>query len=226
MSNEIGTDTETRYQLMSYGIPVDQLPITSSGKVKAGNLNQWLNARTRIEKHRIENGAIVLGDISTDIIECPSLNDVAIRPGKSYLCHPGNVRFKELLDKYVDEHAAANRKGKDIISWGIIEEIERGNGRFLEWNNAGGFWVENNDRNSIRTRIPIYFRDHKRNTRAKRKQRQNTLRVSIAPFQPNGINGSTSPSQSRDKKRKLIGSENVECNFKCCLSTSFGERLK
>ena len=176
-----------------------------------------------IEHQRIEHGAIIPGDISTNIIECPSLNDVAIRPGKSYLCHRGNVKFKGLLDKHMDEHAAANRKGKDIISWGIIDEIERGNGRFLEWDNNGGFWVENKDRNSIRARIPIYFRDHKRNTKGKRKQRHEIPAVRKAPLKPNDIYGNTSLMQLYDKRRKLIGDENAECNFKCCISSIFDE---
>ena len=181
--NEIGADTENRYQLMGFGIPVDQLPITSSGKFKPGNILQWLNVRTIIENTRIQNDTININDVSTSIIECPKFNDVAIRPGKSYLCHPENVMFKELLDRDMDEHAAANRKGKDAISWGIIEEIERLNGRFLEWDNTGGFWIENKDRNSIRTRILIYFRDQKRNTKGKRKQRRNPLKNTPSPVE-------------------------------------------
>lgn len=197
--NEIGGDTEVQYQLMGFGIPVDQLPITSSGKVKHGTMNQWINVRTEIETQRMQKNAIVMGDISTNIIECPSLNDVAIRPGKSYLCHPGNVRFKELLDKNMEKHAAANRRGKDIVSWGIIEEIERGSGRFLEWDNISGYWIENKDRNIIRSKIPIYFRDHKRNTRGKRKQRQHALKRNIELYDSTG---GTNCLQLHDKKMK------------------------
>ena len=109
----------------------------------------------------MEDGVITIDkDSSTFIIECPSFNDVAFRPGKSYLCHQGNVKFNELLEKYVDQHAVANRKGKDEISWGVIEEVERWNGRFLEWDNNGSFLVENKDRDNIRSKIPLYFRDH------------------------------------------------------------------
>ena len=215
-----GTITETRYLLMGYGIPVDQLPMTSSGRTKVGSLPQWLNVRTIIEKQRFESGAIFAEDISSNIIECPRLNDVAIRPGKAYLCHPGNVRFKELLDKYMDEHAAANRRGKDIISWAIIEEIERSNGRFLEWDNKSAMWIQNKDRNIIRARIPIYFRDHKRNVRAKR-QRQNQRNVAVDSNDcPDGPIGSMDPLESYEKKRKIMDEDNT---FKCCLNASFFE---
>jgi len=220
-----GADTEIRYQLMSYGIPVDQLPITSSGKVKSGGFHQWLNVRARIESERMESGAIVMGDINTNIIECPSFNDVAIRPGKSYLCHPGNVRFKELLDRHMNDHAAANRKEKDIISWGIIEEIERGNGRFLEWDNNDGFWTENKDRNSIRTKIPVYFRDHKRNTnRGKRKQDERILQTAITPTKAYKSTDNTDGTRllhSFEKKRKIMGDDGTECSFGSCLNALF-----
>eukprot|EP00533_Pseudo-nitzschia_delicatissima_P002068 CAMPEP_0116086738 /NCGR_PEP_ID=MMETSP0327-20121206/5009_1 /TAXON_ID=44447 /ORGANISM="Pseudo-nitzschia delicatissima, Strain B596" /LENGTH=487 /DNA_ID=CAMNT_0003577797 /DNA_START=127 /DNA_END=1586 /DNA_ORIENTATION=- len=206
-----GTQTETRYQLMSYGIPVEQLPITNSGKVKSGSLQQWLNARTIIEKQRLESGAVLIEVAITNIVECPRLNDVAIRPGKSYLCHPGNVSFKELLEKYVDDHFAANRKGKDIISWTIIEEIESSHGRFLEWDNKAGLWIENVDRNSIRARIPIYFRDHKRNTRGKRKQRKKS--PAIAPCRPIDKTRSSYIPNAFDKRRKITGDEFSECDL-------------
>jgi len=209
-----GAEIETRYQLMGYGIPVDQIPITTSGKIKSG-VQQWINTRTLIENQKTEDGAIVLEDIKTNIIECPNFNDVAIRPGKSYLCHPGNVKFKELLAKRMDDHASANRKGKDIISWGIIEEIECMNGRFLEWDNIGGYWVENKDRNSIRAKIPVYFRDHKRNTKAKRKQlRQKTVsNITLLPSFDN--DGSIDPLKSYVKKRKVMMNEGAECKTRC-----------
>eukprot|EP00532_Pseudo-nitzschia_australis_P007373 CAMPEP_0168177332 /NCGR_PEP_ID=MMETSP0139_2-20121125/8383_1 /TAXON_ID=44445 /ORGANISM="Pseudo-nitzschia australis, Strain 10249 10 AB" /LENGTH=480 /DNA_ID=CAMNT_0008096347 /DNA_START=194 /DNA_END=1636 /DNA_ORIENTATION=- len=204
-----GTEMENRYRLLGYGIPEDQLPITSSGKVKSGNIHHWINLRATIERHRMNDGAITIGQKDTYIIECPSFNDVAVRPGKSYLCHPGNVRFKELLDKYMDEHTAANRREKDRISWGIIKEIERWNGRFLEWDNICCFWVENKDRNNIRTKIPVYFRDHKRNTRVKRKQEElliNSRSVSLAL---------STPMKCHEKKRKRMVDKNFDLNCEC-----------
>lgn len=204
---------------MGYGIPVEQLPITNSGKVKAGSLQQWLNARTIIERQRVESGGVLIEDAVTNIIECPRLNDVAIRPGKSYLCHPGNVRFKELLDKYMDDHSAANRKGKDIISWAIIEEIESSNGRFLEWDNKAGLWIKNVDRNNIRSKMPIYFRDHKRNTRGKRKQPRKPL--TVAPIRPIDNIGNSYVPNAFDKRRKITGDEFSECDLQRCLASIF-----
>jgi hypothetical protein len=122
----------------------------------------------------------------------------------------------------MDEHAAANRKMKDTISWRIIEEIERRNGRFLEWDNNSGFWVENKDRNSFRAKIPVYFRDHKRNIKGKRRQRQLSME-SGDPLTPYDGDGGASNVQSFEKKRRVTGSENAECNLKCCINVDFDQ---
>ena len=140
----------------------------------------------------------------------------------------GNSTWQVLLvlNKCVDEHAAANRRGKDVISWKIIEEIERTNGRFLEWENRAGLWIQNEDRHSIRTRIPIYFRDRKRNTRLKRKKRQKSLSVGILPYpRPNkNIWSMVSALGPSGKKRKIMGESNIECSLRFCLTCSFDKR--
>ncbi|VEU41278.1 unnamed protein product [Pseudo-nitzschia multistriata] len=205
-----GTDMENRYQLRGYGIPEDQLPLTSSGKVKPQKVHQWINIRATIERKRMEEGVFTMGQDDTSIIECPRLNDVAMRPGKSYLCHPGNVRFKELLDKYMHEHAAADRRGKDKISWGIIDEIEQWGGRFLEWDNVACFWVQNKDRNNVRTKIPVYFRDHKRNTRGKRRKEKQLLNEMASASMD-----VTNPLRFHEKKRRLFIDKNIDTSCLC-----------
>jgi hypothetical protein len=211
----MGTGTETRYQLMTYGIPQSQLPLTSGERVKPGSILQWINARALIEGKRREYGVTNVEDCDINIIDCPGFNDVAMRPGKAYLCHPGNVRFKELLDEKIDAYTNGNRKDKDRISWEIISVVKGWNGHFLEWDNSLGFWVENKDGENIRTKIPVYLRDHKRNIRSKQRvQKKRT-------FTPDDV-GSMSPVIMYDKKRKMEN-ENFECNFQCMLQTVFDE---
>ena len=45
-----GSHTECRYGLMSYGIPVDQLPINVEGKENYHYLQKWIEERRRLEK--------------------------------------------------------------------------------------------------------------------------------------------------------------------------------
>ena len=164
---------------MGYGIPIDLLPISPTGNVKTLMLLQWLKVRKMIEsKHSASNdsGTESSGDDSSTMaaegaVECPNLNDVVFRPGKSYMVHPGNVMFRSSIESKMDEHFAATRSEKAAIAWSIVREVELRGGRFLKWDNRG-WWTEFEDRSEIRYKIPTYFRDFKRNSKARKKRKE------------------------------------------------------
>mmetsp|Transcript_20998 Transcript_20998/g.43231 ORF Transcript_20998/g.43231 Transcript_20998/m.43231 type:complete len:475 (+) Transcript_20998:260-1684(+) len=174
-----GLYTEWQYQLMGYGIPIDLLPISPTGNIKTLMLQQWLRIRKMKEsqygqeKKDLPPGSDDSDDSSVvpchNAVECPNLNDVVFRPGKSYMIHPGNVMFRSLIESKIDEHFAATRSQKAAIAWSIVREVELKGGRFLKWDNRG-WWTEFEDRSDIRYKIPTYFRDFTRNNKA-RKQR-------------------------------------------------------
>ena len=164
---------------MGYGIPIDLLPISPTGNIKTLMLQQWLRIRKMKEsqygqeKKDLPPGSDDSDDSSVvpchNAVECPNLNDVVFRPGKSYMVHPGNVMFRSLIESKIDEHFAATRSQKAAIAWSIVREVELKGGRFLKWDNRG-WWTEFEDRSEIRYKIPTYFRDFTRNNKA-RKQR-------------------------------------------------------
>lgn len=45
----IGEDTELRYTLQGFGIPIDLIPVTGTGNIKTPHLKQWINIRKIIE---------------------------------------------------------------------------------------------------------------------------------------------------------------------------------
>ena len=99
-------------------------------------------------------------------IECPGVNDVIFRSaGKSCMNNPGNVVFRGIFENYHDEHVAANQTNKKNIIWSIVEEIENSNGKFLKWDKRG-WWIPIHDRNEIRSKIAISFRDYNKRRRA------------------------------------------------------------
>ncbi len=163
---------------MGYGIPIDLLPISPTGNVKTLMLHQWIKVRKMIESKHFsssDSGTESSGDDSSSVaenaIECPNLNDVVFRPGKSYMIHPGNVMFRSLIESKLQEHFAATRSEKAAIAWSIVREVELKGGRFLKWNNRG-WWAEFEDRSEIRYKIPSYFRDFTRNSKARKKRRE------------------------------------------------------
>lgn len=168
----VGSWTEWQYALMGYGIPVDLLPISSTGTVKTIMLQQWMRIRKAIETPLGQTTETTSDSDESSVvplsaIECPNFNDVIFRPGKSYMCHPGNVMFRSLIESKMDEHFAATRSEKAVIAWWIVREVERKGGRFLRWDNRG-WWTEFEDRSEIRYKIPTYFRDFTRNMKARR----------------------------------------------------------
>jgi len=105
-----GTQMECRYQLKSFGIPTELYPITQTEKIKFSILNQWISTRQQLEeidlKRRRER--LSVEDVP-GIVECPCLNDVVFRQGKSSLENPGNATFRYMLLNYFDEKEELRR---------------------------------------------------------------------------------------------------------------------
>mmetsp|Transcript_17386 Transcript_17386/g.39979 ORF Transcript_17386/g.39979 Transcript_17386/m.39979 type:complete len:197 (+) Transcript_17386:2-592(+) len=160
---------------MGFGIPIDILPLSQSGSIKTSQLQHWTWLRKIIEKSPDQDlsssdesdaRSVSASDLSS-AVECPNLNDVVFRMGRSYMCHPGNVMFRSLIESRLDEHVAATRKRKGEIAWSVVEEVERRGGRFLKWDTRG-WWTEFESQSEIRYKIPTYFRDFTRNMKARR----------------------------------------------------------
>lgn len=172
---------------MGFGIPVDLLPLTGTGKVKVKNLQQWIKTRRVVEE--TQEGRL---------IECPYLNDVCFRFGMSYLSHPGNSFFRALVEEYFNEHSDTTAHNvKVAVTWRLIEEIERKNGRFLNWDNRG-WWTELTDRNVIRSKVAASLKMHKKRILAQNNRQSNVS--STFEFERQDL---------RKRKRAIDGTEVV-----------------
>jgi hypothetical protein len=155
----LGEPTESQYRLSGYGIPADQLPVTESGNVKTKYLFQWIRFRKTLETTSDRS------KFADWAIECPGSNDVIFRCGQAYLCHPGNVMFRSLIESMFEEHnQSPTSDGKTAITWYIINQVEQNNGRFLTWDN--GLWMEMADKQQVRIKVANAFKDHKRRLKA------------------------------------------------------------
>lgn len=185
------------YSLMGYGIPVDTLPIDEVNQtVKTKNQVSFIRVREKIEAKRFDffnssnNGrSECSSDGSTtsegsnrpSMIECPSLNDVIFRSGKSYMSHPGNMMFRGLIEQHIGEHNAATQDRKKNLTWQVIDEVEHLGGRFLEYDRSLGTWMELTDRSAIRHKIATYFKEFRRKIKAQ--QRIQTRQSSTHVFE-------------------------------------------
>jgi len=187
----VGEDIENRYKLSGYGIPLDQLPVTESGKIKTNHFKKWLQLRKNLEDpHSRARNEL------QHTIECPGANDVVFRPSQSTMCHPGNVMFRGLVEsKHLEHSEATSREQKIDITKSVIATVRNRGGRFLVWNNTS-WWTELRDEKLTYTKIAVFFRNSKVSARAKN-NRQST-KSSTYIFADKVFN-------TDDKRRKLDG---------------------
>jgi hypothetical protein len=158
---------ETKYQLMSYGIPVNDIPLTSSGNIKRVNFLQWMKIRKAVE---------AAGDINVPFhgITYPGVHDVLFRQGGS-TTHSGNQEFRTILDSTC--HLYNETKCKDqrekIIQQIIDCVTNEWNGRFLQLDPRGaGWWVKITDSNVLHEKIGMALYHHSRKLLAQSRQQQ------------------------------------------------------
>lgn len=206
---------EIQYHLHGYGIPVDQIPITDTGNVKTKNLFQWIRVRKFLEASRSNGGAGVSSDSECSqnaslihlVIDCPNMNDVIFRGKHAYLSHPGNAMFRGLIESRYDEHNSLTTTDEKVqVTWSIIQEVEKKNGRFLVWD-KNGCWSELTDRMQVRTKVAGALKDHKRRLKA----RKNHVVNHSSTFQ-------FERQDNRNKKRKVDAKAKSD---NCCLNLPF-----
>jgi hypothetical protein len=164
-----GESVEVEYNLKGYGIPTELIPLTDTGNIKTLYLKQWIKLRKVLDDIN-ENGDYI--STLNSIIECPGSKDVVFRPGTSVLCHPGNVRFRNLLESITCPSIVRIKLTQADMAEKLIWDIEVSGGRFLKWDN-NGYWTEIRDKLQIRNKVSLSIRDFKYKSKSQRKNRQN-----------------------------------------------------
>jgi hypothetical protein len=192
----VGSPTECRYQLMTYGFPVADLPLTASGTMKTRHLAAWLKSRKAIDTASIEGKVI-------REVECPMLQDVLFSNGGGKWSYPGNVAFREVLEsKRVDFlEATSNTRKKGCIQEIIVEVTSTG-GRFLSWSSDISCWmILAPDSNILYDRVMVAMRDHIKRENKKTASQQDERNITSSVF-----------SEQTMRKRK-----HTECLYECIL---------
>ena len=116
---------------MTFGLPVDSLPITHDGELKTANHLIWIQNRILLEG---------LPGRRQMLIELPGRYDVLIGRGKPYRNHTGNLYLHQLIDMRRNEYESASRGQKKAIAESIVTTIQSHSGRFLG-KDTSGLWV-------------------------------------------------------------------------------------
>jgi hypothetical protein len=164
-----GEAIERQYSIKSFGVPIELIPLTDTGNIKTTYLKQWVKLRKIIEVAEMTEAA---NDNSVSIIECPGSNDVVFRSGTSMSCHPGNVRFRYMVESKHEIPSLVSQTTQAELAEQLIKEIKFLGGRFLKWDNRG-YWTELKDSFQIHTKVALSIRDFKYKTKAQKNRQTN-----------------------------------------------------
>lgn len=197
----LGKSVELMYTLQSFGIPVDYIPITFTGKVKEKYIKEWMRLRHLIEEERFENGWTSPTQSKSNMIECPYLDYIIFRNGTSLLSHPGNIALRSIIaaksmhedNKHKNTKTICLEVIADIKAKGIesqTEEDETSNEsscQFLIWHDKG-WWKQvqpENEQKEIHGKISRIVRDTRKLVTANQKKKKLIESASISKAQKN-----------------------------------------
>ena len=134
--------TEVLYHLMSFGIPVDAIPVSVSGTIKTKDFVKWIVRRKKKEDYMVYHGK----NSRWDRIDLPNLNDVLFAKGRPYQHHPGNQEYLRLIQGCLYEYdTAGSRRDKRAVACNLIDSMRMQSTRFLI-KDSDDWWVEASDK--------------------------------------------------------------------------------
>jgi len=144
-----GSDMECVYDLMTFGIPADVLPVLPSGDYRLeAHQDYCKRLRKWSEKSRDGVKRVIL----------PNSLDVLLGRGKPLQRHPGNIRYHHIVDSFHGQYEKAQKLEKTTLSKLIVEKIKNTGGRFMKQDEIG--WVEIDDE-AARYKVSHTFRNHR-----------------------------------------------------------------
>jgi hypothetical protein len=161
------SNLETRYQLMSFGLPVHEFPISSTGTLKNRIHLQWLRTRTLIE-NSAGRRAVFQGIIY------PGVHDVLFSKGGN-TSHYGNIEFRCMLDSTCPVYnMTMDRSKRRQFRRRLIDFVTKERkGRFLQPDPEGNdWWTEITDMDMLMEKVRSALYDHNRKLTAQAKQQK------------------------------------------------------
>jgi hypothetical protein len=152
-----GKHIECQYNLMTFGIPKECLPIDFTGQVDLTN-------------HRLFLQTFQSEDYSTPVAEAgqfliPGNLDIIMGRGQHAKNSPGHLRFTQMLEEHKEQYESVGKFQKTVVADLILKKLNAAGCRFLKPRKGGG-WVQVSD-DIGREKINHAFRNLRSNTRTK-----------------------------------------------------------
>ena len=132
-----GTHKDWMDELMSFGVPHDVVPFTSTHKTKLKNHQEYLAMRIKAEEMRAEDPTLT----PESLIDLPTRSDVLLGKGKPIQFSSGNQRLMTIIDAHLDEYNdQPSNIEKTALTQEIVRMVKASGVRFLSKDN--GIWME------------------------------------------------------------------------------------
>ena len=115
-----------KFQLQTYGIPSQHLPVSDTGAFLNACHLEWLYRQRMRESLDVHAFSIV-----------PRRFDVLFGKGKSTAEHTGNLRAWHIVNMYLERYESANKYEKTEIAERVVRVIHESFGRFLKQEDGG-----------------------------------------------------------------------------------------
>jgi hypothetical protein len=219
--------------LLTFGIPIDSLPMSHDGIVKTAAHVKWVQRRKCLEDHRMilrmkyqqeqeqqngGNGQFLYSPWMMDggIVDMPGKWDVILRRGRVYQDHPGNIRMKQIMESQLTNYGEATSvQEKNAIVQSIMHKVQQDDideattahggcsARFVE-RTPNGWWAPVEESDALR-RLGKSLRSLY--TKSKQQQQQQPIAVDVAAAAPEESTAATtvpSPSLSDQEQERPI----------------------
>ena len=157
---------EIHYDLMTYGIPTNLLPVTSEAKIELDNHRLWLQQR-RNQEEACNRNVDSSDSMVTTLVPGPL--DILMGRDKVAREHVGNRRLVQMIEENKQAYDDAPSKAeKTLLATQMVHMIKESGGRFLKSEDVG--WVEA-DELAARDKITNAFRSIRKSIVAHRNRK-------------------------------------------------------
>ena len=166
------------YELQTYGIPTQAIPMDENGDISLVNHLNWLEQR-RVQDEMLlkEDGTYRL----SHAVLVPRRFDVLLGRGKTASEHSGNLRAFHIVEMNRKRYEQAGKFEKTQIAEKIVHLIQQSYGRFLKKEYAGGksgegaCWVETSTEEAREKISHCFRRLRELDSKSKATKRKKTL---------------------------------------------------
>ena len=179
----IGSATEWKYQLMSYGIPQDLIPITDNGQLKNRKgflecLEMRIKGEELVRRYNQQHNLPFVGSSPIPYVVYPTRTDVLLGKENPINKAAGNRMLHEIVDDHLEQYhqAGTSRKEKQQVLRTIYDCVTERGGRFLSKEEHGVWLALDFDAAKDKIFRTLHHR-HKKSDKQKTTQQANKVKV-------------------------------------------------